>query len=96
MAQFTNTNLPKFEKIEKVKQSGKFWQGDWKIMKKWPILRKILKNYENLVTCDKETEKVWKSGLWGSRRFYLGSEIHNCPNVLYSQKFKDLTMCHIR
>ena len=71
MAQFTNTNLPKFEKIEKVRQSGKFWQGDWKIMKKWwPILRKILKNYENLVTYDKETEKVWKSGLGGSRRFY--------------------------
>ena len=70
MAQFTNTNLPKFEKIEKVRQSGKFWQGDWKIMKKWwPILRKILKNYENLVTYDKETEKVWKSGLGGSRRF---------------------------
>ena len=32
-SQFTNTNLPKFEKIEKVGQSGKFLQGDWKSMK---------------------------------------------------------------
>ena len=52
-----------FEKIEKVWQSGKFCQGDWKSMKKWPILRWRLKNYENLVvTYDKETEKVCKSG----------------------------------
>ena len=76
-------SLPNFEKIENGWQCGKFWQGDWKSMqiwpilkrklksmKKWPILRRRLKNYENLVTCDKETEKVWKYGLWGSRRFY--------------------------
>ena len=56
---------------KKVWISGKFWQEDWKSMKKWPILRGRLKNYENLVTYDKETENdpflhkqenVWKSG----------------------------------
>ena len=30
-------------------------------MKMWPILRRRLKNYENLVTYNKETEKVRKS-----------------------------------
>ena len=47
-AQFTSTNLPNFEKIEKVWQSGKFWPGDWKSMKIWQILTRRLKKYENL------------------------------------------------
>ena len=44
-AQFTNASLPNFEKIENVWQSGKFWQGDWKSMQFWPILRRRLKKY---------------------------------------------------
>ena len=68
-AQFTNASLPNFEKIENVWQSGKFWQGDWKSMQIWPILRRRLNKYENLATFDKWIEKVWRSGMWGSRRF---------------------------
>ena len=69
-AQFTNASLPNFEKIEKVWQSGEFWQGDWNSMQIWPILRRRLNEYENLSTFDKCIEKVWISGMWGSRRFF--------------------------
>ena len=69
-AQITNASLPNFEKIENVWQSGKFWQGDWKSMQIWPILRRRLNKYENLATFDKWIEKVWRSGMWGSRRFF--------------------------
>ena len=56
-------NMTNFEKdIEKVWKSGNLWQGDWKSIKSgqfwegdwksmiiWPILRRKLKKYENLV-----------------------------------------------
>ena len=69
-AQFTNASLPNFEKIENIWQYGKFWQGDWKSMQIWPILRMRLNKYENLAAFDKCIEKVWISGIWGSRRFF--------------------------
>ena len=54
----------------KVWKFGKFWQGNWKSMQMWPILRRRLDKYENLATFYKWIEKVWRSGMWGSRRFF--------------------------